>query len=264
VRHIQLAALVLTAAFPEQILAQATAPAPAAKRVRDIADLPRFAYPVSGDVGRLLDGPSELAPLVARLKSDVTRTLADYDIEDRATLGQLHRILRDIAIFENDLPGFERHNRLARSYQDKPALATWLGIPEAARFAAAGAGAPGTQEYADGFKAALRSRMEGLEWSVTGRTVAERYRGLATTGPGIQRGAVIEALQPAVDAGGTLDMIGLARLIAVANNLRDLLPLVDAEREVEGAWLAAKERPKPDIWQSRSVTLPVSAKLTPS
>ena len=109
-RHIQLAALVLTAAFPEQILAQATAPAPAAKRVRDIADLPRFAYPVSGDVGRLLDRPSELAPLVARLKSDVTRTLADYDIEDRATLGQLHRILRDIAIFENDLPGFERYN----------------------------------------------------------------------------------------------------------------------------------------------------------
>jgi hypothetical protein len=211
----------------------------------------------------LLDWPSELASLAGRLEFDLHRTLATYDIQDRATLGQLHRILRDIAIFENDMPGFERHNGLARSYEDKGALATWLGVPEAARFAAASAGAPGTPAYRNAFKAALLSQLQRLDWRVTGRTVAERYRGLATTGPGVQRGAVIEVLQPAVNAGGTLDMIGLARLIATSNNLRDLLPLVEAERGVEGAWLAANARPTPDIWRSRSVALTDRAMLTP-
>ncbi len=262
-RHARIAALLLTCAVSAPAIAQDPAPAAARRPVRSIADLPRFSYPVAGDVGRFLDRPAELAPLVGRLKSDLNATLANYDIQDRAMLGQLHRILRDIAIYENDLPGFERHNRLARSHQDKPALATWLGIPDAARFAAAKAGAPGSRAHTDAFKAALRSQLEALDWSVTGKTVTERYRGLAATGLGIQRGAVMDALQPAVAAGGTLDMNGLARLVAAANNVRDLLPLVDAEREVEAAWIAANERPKPDIWQARSVALPETAKLAP-
>jgi subtilisin family serine protease len=58
-------------------------------------------------------------------------------------------------------------------------------------------------------------------------------------------------------------MTGLATLIAVVNNVRHLLPLVDAEREVEGAWIAANERQKPDIWQARTVVLPQSEHLSP-
>jgi hypothetical protein len=233
------------------------------KLVKDIADLPRFAYPVSGNVARYLDHPAELGTLAARLKSDVTATLANYEIQDKATLGQLHRILRDVAIFENDAAAFTRHNQLARSFQDKPALGTWLGIPETARFAAAQAGAPGTDAYTEVFKQNLRSQLQALDWNVTGKTVKERFRNLALTGPGIQRGTLMEALQASVDAGGTLDMNGLARLVATANNLRDLLPLIDAEREVEGAWIAANDRPKPDIWQERTVALPSAARLSP-
>jgi subtilisin family serine protease len=261
-RH-HIPALVLAAALPGLAIAQNRPPATARTPVTDISQLPRFAYPVSGDVGRFLDRPAELRPLAARLKSDLMATLTSHDIQDRATLGQLHRILRDIAILENDLPGFVRHNQLTRSFQDKPALATWLGIPEAARFAAANAAAPGSPAFAEAFRAALQSAIEKLDFSVNGKTVAERYRGLSTTGPGMQRGAVMEALQPAVDGGGTLDMNGLARLIAVANNLRDLLPLAEVEREVEAGWLAANSRWKPGIWEARSVTLSDPAKLTP-
>lgn len=260
--RIYLAALLCTVALPAQLLAQASPPTNSRKAVKDLADLPRFAYPVTGDVARFLDRPEELAPLVARLKADVTSTLASYEIQDRATLGQLHRILRDAAIYENDAAAFERENQLLRSFQDKPALAAWLGTPDAARFAAAKGGALGTPAYTQAFKTALRTKLNELDWDVAGQTVRDRYRGLATTGPGIQRGAVQEALQPTVDAGGTLDMIGLARLLTVANVVRDLLPLVEAEREVEGAWISANDRPKPDIWQDRKVTL-TEANLTP-
>ena len=109
-------------------------------------------------------------------------------------------------------------------------------MPDAARFTALGAGAPGSSAYTDAFAKSLRSRLGALDWSVAGQTVRDRYRGLATTGPGIQRGAVQETLQPTVDASGKLDMNGLAGLLAAANNVGNLLPLVDAERQVEAAW----------------------------
>ena len=201
--------------------------------------------------------------MVARLKADVTATLSNYDIQDRATLGQLHRILRDVAIYENDAATFEGENQLLRSFQDKPALAAWLGTPDGARLAAMKAGERGTPSYSDAFKKELRVRLDALDWAVAGQTVRERYRGLATTGPGIQRGVIQEALQPTVEAAGTLDMNGLARLVAVTNNVRDLLPLVEAEREVEAAWISANDKPKPDIWQARKATLTTSDNLTP-
>ncbi len=262
-RRIHLAALLLASAISFELAAQTLPAAAARKPVRDLSELPRYAYPVTGDIGRFLDRPEELAPLAARLKSDVTATLANYDIQDRATLGQLHRILRDIALYENDATSFETHNRLMRFFQDKPALAAWLGTPDAARLAAASAGAPGTPAYVDAYRRELRTRLDALDWAVTGVTVKERYRGLALTGAGIQRGALLETLEPMVKAGGTLDMNGLARLISAANNIRDVLPLVDVERDVERAWIAAKDKPKPDIWQARTVVLPQSARLTP-
>src|SRR5687768_13933313 len=128
-----LAALLLSAGAAPA-LAQGDAPSAAARKpVRDLSELPRYSYALSGDAARFIDRPEELAPLVAQLKADVNRTFAEYDIQDRATLGQLHGMLRAIAIFENDSAGFERENALVRSFQDKPALKAWLGTVDAAR-----------------------------------------------------------------------------------------------------------------------------------
>lgn len=257
-----LAALLLST--PVAVLAQADAPAAAARKpVTDLSELPRFAYPLKGDAGRFIDRPEELAPLVAQLKADLTRTLAQYDIKDRATLGQLHTTLRNIAVFENDAAAFERESELVRHYQDKPALKVWLGTLDSARFAAAAAAQPGTSEYQAAFRDALRKKLDSMDWSVAGQTVRDRYRSLATASVGIQRGVILEDIQPSVDAGGSVDMVRLAMLIAVVNNVRYTYPLLDSEGEVEREWIAANDRPKPDIWQARSVDLPSSGALTP-
>jgi subtilisin family serine protease len=261
-RYVCLAALLVASAVPATAQSQTEPPA-ARKVVRDIGDLPRFSYPVTGDVTRYVDHPEVLALLVTQLKADVTATLANYDIQDRATLAQLHRILRDAAVFENDAAAYEREYAIVRSLQDKPALAAWTGIPDAARFAALKAGPAGSPAYADAFAKDFRGRLDALDWAVAGQTVRDRYRGLATTGPGIQRGAIQEGLQPTIDASGHVDMNGLAGLLATSNNVRDLLPLVDAERAVEAAWIAANDKPKADIWEARKITLPKTAKLTP-
>jgi subtilisin family serine protease len=258
-----LAALLLPIAAPAESAQTAAPAAQARKQVKDLSDLPRFAYPVTGDAARFIDRPQELAPLVARLKADVNRTLADYDIQDRATLAQLHGVLRNIAIFENDLGAFERENGLARSFQDKPALKVWLGTVDSARLAAGATAQPGTPAYQAAFQSELSKRLDALDWNVVGQTVKERYRGLATASEGIQRGVIAEVIQPSVTAAGSVDMVRLAQLLNIVNTVRHSYPLIDAEREVEARWIAKNDRPKADVWQARSVTLPSSAKLTP-
>ena len=256
-----LAALLLsTGAVPAA--AQGDAPATTARKpVRDLSELPRYSYAVSGDAARFIDRPEELAPLVAQLKADVNRTFAEYDIQDRATLGQLHGILRNIAIFENNAADFERENALLRSFQDKPALQAWLGTVDSARFAAAAAGDKAAYQAA--FSAELRKRLEALDWAVAGQTVKERYRGLATASEGIQRGVIAESIQPSVTSGGKLDMVRLSQLLNIVNNVRLAYPLIDAERAVERDWITKNDRAKPDIWKARSVALPRAGRLNP-
>jgi hypothetical protein len=261
----RLLAILLFSAAVAPAAAQAVAPSAAADRkpVHDLSDLPRFAYPLKGDLGRFIDHPDELAPLAAQLKADAARTVAEYDIKDRATLGQLHKVLRSVAIYQNDAAAFEAQNQQVRSYQDKPALKVWLGLVDSARFSAAASAKPGTDAYAAAFRDALRSKLDALDWSVAGQTVKERYRGLATSSVGLVRGAIAEYLQPSVDAGGTLDMNGFADLLDYVNLVRVNYPLIDAERDVERAWIARNDKPKADIWQARTIVLPQSARLAP-
>jgi subtilisin family serine protease len=245
-------ALLLGAAAP----LAAQGPAPAARPVvSSLADLPRFSYPVSGDVGRFFDHPAELAPLVSKLKSDIDGVLANYDIRDRATLGQFQTMLREIAIYQNDAAGFEQANRKLRGYLDKPGLQAWSGTLDSARFAAMAAGKPGSAEFNRAFSTRFAADLDALNWDVAGTTVQERYRGLPFAIPSLRRAAVVEGLQPTIDKGGALDMPSLAGLLQSVDNVRNLIPLADAERAAEHAWIAAHAHPKADIWQARDEAL---------
>jgi hypothetical protein len=236
---------------------------PAKAAIKSLADLPRYSYPVTGDVTRFFDHPAELAPLAAKLKADVNATLDGYAIADRSTLGQLHKILRDIAVYDNDAAAFARENALVRDYADKPALKAWSGTVDQAMMAARAAADPGTDAYRAAYANALRARLAGFEWEVAGQTVSDRYRGTATLSAGILRGSIAESLQPTVDASGKIDQVQAASLLATVNTLANTLPLIDTERAVEKAWIVANDRPKADVWAARDVALPATAKLTP-
>jgi hypothetical protein len=189
------------------------------------------------------------------MKSDIEVVLARYDIRDRATLAQFQSMLREIAVFETDEPGFNKANRLYREYLDKPALKVWTGTVDGARFAALSRAKGGSAALRTAFAAELTSRLATLDWSVTGQTVKERYRSRALASPALRRASLVEALQPTVDAGGSLDMPSLAGLLATVNDVKQLIPLADAERAAEKAWIDKNDRVKPDIWSLRDVTL---------
>ena len=262
IRRALLNALMLSFAVPAAV-SNAQSSDTVRMPVRDLSELPRYSYLISGDASRFIDRPEELAPVIRQLKADVNQTLEAYDIQDRSTLGQLHGILRNIAIFENDAAAFEHQNVLLRSFQDKPALKSWLGTVESARFAALPARARGQGAYEAAFREALSQKLTALDWAVVGQTVKERYRGLATASAGVQRGAIAEGIQPTVDSGGELDMVRLSQLLNIVNNVRLAYPLIESEQAVEREWIAKNDRGKPDIWQARTVTLTPSAKLSP-
>lgn len=76
--------------------------APPQQVVKSADDLPRYSYPVSGRLADLLDKPAALAPLVDKLRADTEATLAKYQIEDRATVRELHRLLMYLALLRGD------------------------------------------------------------------------------------------------------------------------------------------------------------------
>ena len=74
-------AILLVLASTALISAQ-TAPK---KVVTTEADLPRFSYPVVGDVQHLLNMPTnEFSAFTRPIRADIDNTLRDYDIQDHA------------------------------------------------------------------------------------------------------------------------------------------------------------------------------------
>ncbi len=82
--------LACTALGATMSIAAAASAQTAKKVVRTQNDLPRYSYPVSGTAGALLNADdATFAALAAKVRADVDRTLADYDIHDHASLRDL-------------------------------------------------------------------------------------------------------------------------------------------------------------------------------
>ena len=228
--------------------------------VRTVADLPRFSYPIEGDVTRFIDQPQLLAPQVARLKADLQGLLANYDVQDRATLSSFHAGLATVALYEHDADRFAREIALVRSLQDKAAVRAWSGtlnsaLTESWRMAPSGRSAA--------YGSALQRRLDALDWAVVGVPAQQAYRATFLSAPGLARGSLSRSLQTAVDQGHALDMPGMISLVGATVSIRERLPMVATERAVLKRWVTAHDRPKPDIWAKRDAVLPASARLSP-
>ena len=69
--------------------------------VTSLDDLPRKVYPIDKLASELIVS-DEFEALVAQVHADVSELLDKYDIQDKATLQNLYRILSQTAFFDGD------------------------------------------------------------------------------------------------------------------------------------------------------------------
>lgn len=91
------------------------------KRVGKADDLPRFTYPVQGELETIVRDPQKFAAFAQQRRKDVEGVLATYDIADKAAKRQLLNELVQLDMLEGKYDDALKHSNQIRELQEKPA-----------------------------------------------------------------------------------------------------------------------------------------------
>jgi hypothetical protein len=250
------------------VLALAAAPSFAAdkKVVRTQDDLPRFNYPITGTASALVTADdATFGAFAAKVRADVDQVLADYDVQDHATLRDLlgTRLALQVLSGTEDRAALETLAQI-KALEDKPdAKLTSNARLEAllkARIATGQSAGPALEKA---YRDALAAEIAPLPWAVVGPRLKETRTSVQIGSPALYLGRVQADIDPAVAKSHALGNDLAWGLVGLRVAMRDLLPLKAASLAVLDREVAANNVQKPDIWAARDVTLTEADKLTP-
>ena len=235
------------------------------KIVNSESDLPRFTYPVTGNIADLLrpDSPA-FKGFAAKVEADLQSVLANYQIEDKATRRELLAALLSFEELNGENNQGLRTIETIRGLEDKPdaRLAVDL-IDEAMLRARRDAKSDSGTAYNAAFTRRFSEAVNALPWNV----VQDRIKSLKGSNQmmtsGLIAGMIASDLQPMVDKSGTVDNQTAWKIVGLRAFTLYALPLKDRAGEVLQSYVTKNSVEKPDIWAAREVTLDAKDKLTP-
>ncbi|SNT21947.1 Subtilase family protein [Granulicella rosea] len=250
-----LAALMLSAAT---VVAQK-------KVVKSQDDLPRFSYPVSGTATELLQSDdATFNVFAAKVKADVDSVLANYEIEDHATLRSLLETRNALQLLAGDEKGALETLAQVRDLEDKPDAKLLAGVRTRAMIQAhADTGKTSGPDFLQAYGKDYYTALSALPWAVVGNRVKEAKSSAQLASEQLYLGSVQAGIEPAVAKTHALSSDLAWGLINLRYAIKVVLPLKDVTVAVLTRDVAANNVPKPDIWESREVTLTAADKLTP-
>ena len=243
--------------------AQAADAALAAKKpVHSVDDLPRHTYHLTEAPSAVIQSEAAFAPLAAQVKHDLETDLADYDIRDHSTLQQYDGTLLAVALLDHDDATARRLIGDLRALEEKPALKLTTGLVSEALLDAR-AQNPAPADLAATFQRALAARVAQLPWDLTQNELKSLKAGFEVRTPNLLIGLVQQQIDPAALKTGTISGDVADTLVAIRNQLVNLLPVKAAIVAPLEAVVAAHEVAKPDRWTPTLATLAPDAKASP-
>lgn len=239
----------------------AAAPALAAEgrtRVENLDDLPRFSYPVEGSVEGIITSDENFGQLAAKVRADIEGVLAEYQIDDAATLQGYYRVLSRLDLMEGDFDAALARIDQIRELEDKEALKITTGLFDRAWMAAHDDADPAAdyEAFAAAFAGRLENSVAALPWEVVQDEIKEaKGRAEIFSTDSFVIGLAKSQVDPAVAAGGAVSsdlvptVVGLRYLLTVA------IPLNREVIEVYGKVIDANRVEKENIWYSREYIL---------
>ncbi|MGC1380766.1 MAG: S8 family serine peptidase [Candidatus Baltobacteraceae bacterium] len=236
------------------LLAIATPAPPQAGRtaVTDETQLPRVAYPMTVAPSTFVTASDgAFASFLTAVEADVDKTLATYDIQDKATLADYLQTRMYGQLLTGDVAGLRVTVAQLRAAQSKPDRVLLAGrLP----LAYATAKTSGSGEFPVEFAAVDRAAVAVLPWNVVADSVIAQagFEPVATQGAIV--GQIAHDLDPIAAKTGTLDGPNARALIQSRGQLT-LLPVLPQDARILQAYIAKHNVTKPDIWAARDVTL---------
>ncbi|MEO5672799.1 MAG: S8 family serine peptidase [Ramlibacter sp.] len=234
------------------------------KRVEKADDLPRFSYPVEGDLETIVRDPQRFNTLARAIRRDTESVLAGYDIAELATRRQLLGILVQLDMLDGNYDDAAPRSEEIRALQEKPAdkLLSGMGV-RAIGAAAKKVGSRGSPEYLAEVRRLITEEIERHPYQVIRNDIMSAKAGMETFGESLALGRVRNVLQPVATRTGALSSDLAPGLVSARYALEFTLPLKATLVATYGSYLAARKIDKPDIWAARDVTLPPGRNYAP-
>jgi hypothetical protein len=235
------------------------------KSVTSAEDLPRFTYPIAGSASALLNADAATFDAFGtKVRADIDRTLATYDIQDRGTLRGLLTEKLDLQVMAGDNAGALQTIAQIRPLEDKPDAKLLSGLITIALIGArTDTGATSGDAFAAAFQKRYAAALTPLPWSTVGALLKETKTTFDVVTPALMSGQIAATLDPAVAK--THELSGDAARLIISSRyfIVGLIPVKTQASAALGGVIALHSALKPDIWAAREVTLHARDKLTP-
>jgi hypothetical protein len=231
--------------------------------VTDETQLPRFSYPLKLAPSNLLVADdATFAPFAAAVGRDVDKTLAGYDIADKAAVRALLQTKIDLAMLSHDWETARRTIVMLRADESKDDERLLAGRRYLVYIAAV-TGAKSDASFSDLYRAADVASTSGLPWATVRDSIREAYAGDQGATRDEIVGAIKNSMDPQFQKTGALDA-GTARgLVSTRALLLYGIPYLADDAAVLKAYIAKNAATKPDIWAARDVTVTAAQAKAP-
>jgi hypothetical protein len=254
-------AILLVLASTALISAQ-TAPK---KVVTTEADLPRFSYPVVGDVQHLLNMPTnEFSAFSRPIRADIDNTLRDYDIQDHAAHRKLLRARLELELLSGDNTAALDTIQQIRALEDKPVAKLTSALTEEAIVHARIANPDAaTGACPAGYQPAYEKSVQALPWPVAGDFMKHQKSFDGLMSKPFFAGVADSELGPTISKEHALTLTGAETLFQMRVLIDYAVACKQQTLDVDTAYVKVHDVAKPDIWPAREAILPPTEKLTP-
>ncbi len=262
-------AAVAPIAFAQAAAPTATPPAPSAAKtpITRADQLPRRNYTLSKLPSELLDAPlAELLPLADLLERDTRADLAQFDIQDAATLRGIESTLASLAMLRGNWSALPPAAQRLRELQDKPnqRLTSGLLLDILAEVKLAGGDAAA---QASRTTSLVSARYGGLHWADTQDAIKGLKAQMETASKAVVQGAFQSQMDTMARNGNMSVPAGLvAGILGARAQLDHVFPLREAVlaglNPIVSKQMAA-QAPRVDRWSERLVSLAPGERGTP-
>ncbi len=251
--------------FVLAIALAASAAAQGKKRIEKAADMPRFTYKVDGKLEDLVRDEKAFARFAAQVKRDNQSVLDGHEIADKAAHRDLLAVQAQIDFLEGRYADAAKRAEEIRALEEKPADKLISGMAIRTMVAAqARVGDTTSEAYRREVGRLLAAELASYPYAVIANDIKRQKSSAEIIGESLLMGGVRDRLQPVVDkAGGVLSSDFAPAIVRTRFGLVARLPLKQTLIDTYGAYLAANQVDKPDIWAARDVVLPAGGKHAP-
>jgi hypothetical protein len=234
------------------------------KIVATEADLPRFSYPVDGDVQHLLNMPTkDFLSFALPIRTDIDNTLRDYEIQDHAAHRKLLQARLNLELLSSENGAALETIQQIRALEDKSWAKLTGALNEEAIVRARLAGADSASGCPVGYQAAYEKSVQALSWPVVGGFMKQEKSFAGLMSKPFFAGVVDSELGPTTAKEHALSLDGAETLLEARVKIDYAVACKQQTLDVVTAYVKMHDVAKPDIWPAREAILQPAEKLTP-